>query len=300
MSYSIGIDLGGTAIKVIAADPDGQELSRHTQATLDGVDSVEDWAGHLRKLVAMIQEEQTADPDSIGIAAPGLAAPDGSCISYLPGKLHGLEGFRWKAALQTDVPLRVLNDAHAALLGEAWVGAARGKMDVVLLTLGTGVGGGILSGGQLLTGKIGRAGHLGHMCMDPEGTPSIVGMPGAIEVLFGNYTVEERSGGQFASTQALVDAYVAGSPEATRTWLASIRALGCAIASYINMFDPEVVVLAGGIPQAGDFLLIPLREIMDEVEWRPGGHQVPIVISSLGEWAGAMGMASLAFTNYLD
>lgn len=297
-SYSIGIDLGGTAIKVMAADPEGNELSRHTQPTQDGIESINDWATHLRRILNGMEIEHEGPPQRIGIAAPGLAARDGTCISHLPGKLHGLEGFVWSEALRSEQPVEVMNDAHAALLGEVWAGIAKGKSDVVLLTLGTGVGGAILSGGKLLRGTIGRAGHLGHMCMDPDGRPSILGMPGAIEVLIGNYTIQDRSGKRFSSTQELVHAFEEGDADASRIWLESVRALGCAIASYINMFDPELIVLAGGITKAGPSLLDPLAAVLDEVEWCPGGTRVPVVISELGEWAGAIGMASLAFESH--
>ena len=91
-----------------------------------------------------------------------------------------------------------------------------------------------------------------------------------------------------------MDAYENHDQEASRIWLKSIRALGCAIASYINILDPEVVVLTGGIATAGDSLLKPLKEIMNEVEWRPGGHQVPVVFGKLDKWAGAVGAAYAA------
>jgi glucokinase len=188
----------------------------------------------------------------------------------------------------------VLNDAHAALLGEAWVGAARGREHVVLLTLGTGVGGAIMTDGRLLRGTIGRAGHLGHACLDIDGPPSITGMPGAIEVMVGDCTLGGRSGGRFKSTKDLVAAHLVGDAGATRIWLRSVRALGCAIASYVNILDPEIVVLAGGITLAGEALLKPLRMVLDEVEWRPGGHAVPVVFAELGEWAGALGAARAA------
>ena len=298
MKYSVGIDLGGTAIKVVAAGPDGNELSRHTQLTQDGVESIDDWVAHLRRILRGIEIEHGGAPQRLGIAAPGLAAQDGNSIAFLPGKLQGLEGFHWGKALACEHPVTVMNDAHAALLGEVWTGRAQGKTDVILLTLGTGVGGAILSGGKLLRGHVGRAGHLGHMCMDPKGEPSIVGMPGAIEVLIGNYTVKDRSGGRFSSTYELVAAYEQGDSEAKRVWLTSIEALGCAVASYINMFDPELIVLAGGITRAGKSLLDPLSAELDRVEWRPGGFQVPVVISELGAWAGALGMASLAYETH--
>ena len=92
-----------------------------------------------------------------------------------------------------------------------------------------------------------------------------------------------------------MNAYEAGDKSATKIWLKSIRALGCAIASYINILDPEVVVLTGGITTAGEALMKPLLTVMNEVEWRPGGHQVPIVFGKLDMWAGAMGAAYAGF-----
>jgi glucokinase len=230
----------------------------------------------------------------VGVCAPGLVAADGRSIAHLPGKLAGLVGIDWTNVLQQPRTVPVLNDAHAALLGEAWMGAARGKRHVVLLTLGTGVGGAVLNDGQLMRGAIGRAGHIGHLSLDPEGPPSITGMPGSIEVLIGDCTVAARTGGRFPNTAALVTAHRAGDADATRVWLKSIRALACAIGSCINLFDPELVVVGGGIAQAGDVLFDPLRSEMDRVEWRPGGHRVPIVPATLGEWAGAIGAAAHA------
>jgi glucokinase len=160
-----------------------------------------------------------------------------------------------------------------------------------MLTLGTGVGGAVIVDGRLLRGAIGRAGHIGHMCLDPDGAVSITGMPGAIEVMFGDCTVAERTGGKFSSTADLVAAYRAGDADATRVWLRSIRALGCALGSCINLFDPEVIVLGGGIAQAGEALLGPLATELDRVEWRPGGHRVLVAPAALGEWAGAIGAA---------
>ena len=148
----------------------------------------------------------------------------------------------------------------------------------------------------MLRGAIGRAGHIGHMSLDPEGVPSITGMPGALEVLFGDCTVAERSNQKFAATADLVAAYRAGDADATRVWLRSIRALACALGSCINLFDPEVIVLGGGIAQAGEALFGPLAIELDRIEWRPGGHRVPLVAAALGEWAGAIGAARNSFS----
>ena len=191
--------------------------------------------------------------------------------------------------LEREVP--VLNDAHAALLGEVWQGAAKGARDAILLTLGTGVGGAILSDGRLLKGSFGRAGHLGHVSVTEGTERSIFGMPGSLEAAFGNYTVPARSNGRFASTRALVEAHCAGDAEATAVWQKSLRTLARAIASFINILDPEIVIIGGGITKAGPILFEPLAGYLDDIEWRPAGRRVSVVPARLGEWAGAYGAA---------
>jgi len=160
-----------------------------------------------------------------------------------------------------------------------------------MLTLGTGVGGAILSDGHLLKGAIGRAGHLGHVSIDADGPRSIFGTPGALETAIGNSTVARRSGGRFATTRELVAAHLAGDAAASTVWLTSMQALARAITSFINCLDPEIVILGGGIAQAGSALFEPLGRFLDEMEWRPGGHQVRIVPAALGEWSGTYGAA---------
>ena len=116
-------------------------------------------------------------------------------------------------------------------------------------------------------------------------------MPGALECAIGNWNIRDRTGGRFATTHALLDAYRSGDEFARSVWLASIRALACALASFINILDPEAIILGGGIAQAGDALFDPLREELAQVEWRPAGHAVRILPAKLGEWAGAIGAA---------
>jgi glucokinase len=223
-----------------------------------------------------------------------LAAKDCKSIAYMRGRLEGIEGFVWTDFLASPEPVFVLNDAHAALVGEVWQGAAKGYSDVVLLTLGTGVGGAVLADGRLLKGHIGRAGHLGHISVNSDGAPDIVGTPGSLEEMIGNYNVSERSLGRFNSTRELVAAHVNGDADATRIWLRSIFHLGAAIASFINAFDPEIVVIGGGIAQAGPALFEPLNKYLDRFEWRPMGVQVPVKVAALGERAGAIGAAYYA------
>jgi glucokinase len=202
--------------------------------------------------------------------------------------MHGLEKFDWPAFLAREV--RVLNDAHAALLGEAWVGSARGCQDVIMLTLGTSVGGAILSGGKLIRGHIGRGGHLGHISIHADGEQDAFQTPGSLDSFLGNHTVSERTAGRYESTHALVAAALAGEPDARVIWDASVRRLAVAMASLVNVLDPERVILGGGISAgAGDALLLPLQAYLDQFEWRPGGHRVRLMLASAGEWAGAFG-----------
>jgi glucokinase len=290
MTWAVGIDLGGTLLKAVAIMADGAVIGRTTRPINDHVDCVADWIARANDAVAHFELAHGSSA-AIGVSAPGLAAADGRGIVHLPGKLAGVEGLDWSTALRGGRRVTVLNDAHAALLGEAWIGAARGHREVVLLTLGTGVGGAIMSDGRLLRGAIGRAGHLGHMSLNVDGPPSIVGMPGAVEVMVGDCTIRDRTSGRFTSTADLIAAHRTGDAAATEVWLRSVRALACAVGSYINLFDPEIIVIGGGISNAGESLFAPLRSELDRIEWRPGGHAVPVVPAALGEWAGAIGAA---------
>ena len=289
MDYAIGIDLGGTNIKAVMVSESGELLGHHTCQTED--DSAANWAGLIRRQIEEFERRFEQQAMSIGLAAPGLVAPDGRSITSMPGRLEGLEGLVWADFLKVERPVPVLNDAHAALLGEVWKGAATGCRDVVLLTLGTGVGGAILTDGRLLRGHIGRGGHLGHLCLNPDGAPDIVGMPGSLEDAIGNCTLAARSEGRFTTTRQLVGAYLAGDPKATEIWLRSVFQLACAVASMINALDPEVIILGGGIARAGPALFEPLDGFLEKVEWRPDGHRVRIVPATLGEIAGALGAA---------
>ncbi len=293
MSALIGVDIGGTQIKAAVFAPDGTLLHQRTAPTEDTPNITPPrFAEHVRTLVREFEEAAGERIGLIGISAPGLAARDARSIAYMPGRMHGLEGFDWSSWLGCNIP--VLNDAHAALLGEAWQGAARGLRDVIMLTLGTGVGGAILADGKLLRGHIGRAGHLGHTCLDPQGEPTITGIPGGLENWIGNHNIAARTQGRFATTHDLVAAYEAGDAFAVEAWHRSVRALGCAIASFANIIDPEAVVIGGGIAKAGASLFAPLQKVLDEVEWRPAGAKVKLLPAALGEWAGAYGAAFAA------
>ena len=299
MTYAIGIDLGGSSVKAVAVSPEGKVLLQQTADFVD--DARKDWAAKIRELVRDFRTRTSrgnaagpAAPDrapAIGLSAPGLAAADARSIAYMPGRLQGLERLDWTKHLDWPTPVPVLNDAHAALLAEAWVGAAKPFKNVIMLTLGTGVGGAAIVDGKLLRGHIGRAGHLGHTSLDPNGEPDVTGTPGSIEVAIGNYTIGPRSGGRFKTTHDLVAAHRSGDTRATEVWLTSVQALAAAITSYINILDPEAVIIGGGIARAGDALFRPLAKYLDVMEWRPGGHRAQLIPAQLGEFAGAIGAA---------
>jgi glucokinase len=301
--HAVGIDLGGSSIKAVRVTPAGETLDRLTLA----FDAQEPraWAEEIRRLVRDLSARSVANGTNsgppepeldqvVGLSAPGLAANDGRRIASMPGRLQGLEGLDWTTFIAARRPVPVLNDAQAALLGETWIGAARGLKNAFLLTLGTGVGGAAIVDGHLLRGEIGRAGHLGHLCLDIDGVPDVCGTPGSLEDAVGNCTIERRGEGRFATTHDLVAAYERGDPAAKAVWTRSIRALACGIASLINILDPAVVILGGGIARSGAPLFEPLERELGRVEWRPGGHRVRIVPAQLGEYAGAYGAARWA------
>jgi glucokinase len=291
VDFALGIDVGGTNIKAIAVDRDGNELQRDGLATPADREQL---IGAVREIARRLGG---GEERSIGVCSPGLAARDGRSIVWMQGRMESVQGLDWTRSVvgaeddASSRPVWVMNDAHAATVGEAWLGAARDRRHVVLLTLGTGIGGGVVVDGRLLQGAIGRAGHLGHMSLDPWGPPDICRAPGSLEDAVADSTIELRSGGRFTSTEDLVAAVEAGDPQAAGVWARAVRSLAAGIASLINVLDPEVVVLGGGIAQAGDTLFVPLRREMDDVEWRPLGEAVPIVAAELGDFAGAIGAA---------
>ena len=288
---AIGIDIGGTNLKAVYGTSAGDVPARVQKPTAPDAEG----------LVASVREtlegltQAHGEADCVGLAAPGLAARDGRSIAWMQGRLEGLQGLDWTKRLGR--PVRVLNDAQAATVGEAWIGAAAGQQHVLLLTLGTGVGGGVIVNGDLLRGHIGRAGHLGHISLDVGGELDIVKTPGSLEDLVGDHTVARRTGGRFADTKALVEAANGGDTEGQRHWRATVRALAAGLASLINAFDPATIVLGGGIAAAGDALFVPLREELERVEWRPLGEGVKIVPAKLGPHAGAIGAAWQAMSD---
>jgi glucokinase len=252
--------------------------------------SVTYWRDRINATVTAVTNT-LGKPSDIGIASPGLAAADGRSIAWMQGRMEAVQGLDWTAELRRTEIVPVMNDAHAALLGEAWCGAAAGVRNAAMLTLGTGVGGACLVDGNILRGSIGRAGHLGHICLDPDGPKDIVNTPGSLEDAIGECTLIERSGGRYTSTEQLLAACTSGDEFAIEVWNRSLHLLVCGMVSIINITDPEVFIIGGGIAKAGPQLFKPLEALMNSYEWRPTGTKVRIVPAALGEFAGAIGAA---------
>jgi glucokinase len=292
MATAIGIDLGGTRIKAVALDTEGNLLHENYQPTNDGDGMV--WKNAVATAVKEMQTILKTNTINVGLSAPGLPNNEKTCIAYMPGRMQGLENFYWSSFL--NQPTYVLNDGVAALMGEAKFGAAKNRKNAVMLTLGTGVGGAILIDGKPYQGAMNKAGHIGHMVINDEGDCDVTGMPGSLEECIGNCTIEKRSGGKFSSTHQMLEAYKNGDAFAKEVWLKSVRQLGAGLASIANILSPEVIVLGGGITQAGDDLFIPLNEFMKQFEWQPAGYTTEIVKATYGDMAGAIGAASYAMS----
>ena len=289
MGFLLGIDLGGSSIKALALTSEGERLiERHRR--FDATAAME-WAKEIRVLVHEMESELGAAAVSVGLSAPGLVAADGASIQTMPGRLQGLEQLNWADYLQRPHPVPVLNDAQAALAGEAWVGAGQGVDNVLLITLGTGVGGAAKVDGRLLRGAIGRAGHVGHICLDPKGTPDICRTPGSLELAVGNCTILDRTEGRFKTTLDLVAAAETGDTQAQQWWQETVHRLACGLVSLENVLDPELILIGGGIARAGAALFDPLADYMNQMEWLVSDHRVMIRPAALGEWAGAYGAA---------
>jgi len=287
---AIGIDLGGTRIKAVTIDATGNVLNQLYLPTNDGDDTV--WKNSVAQAVKDINRKMNKQDIVIGISAPGLPNDSNRAIAFMPGRLQGLENFDWTDFLQQQT--WVLNDAVAAIVAEAKFGAAKNKKNVVMLTLGTGVGGAILIDGKPYQGAFNKAGHIGHMVINDEGDCDVTGMPGSLEECIGNVTLEKRSRGKFISTKEMLKAYRDGDPFAKEVWLRSVKQLAIGLASVTNILSPETIVLGGGITECGKDLFDPLEDYMNTYEWRAGGNGVQVVKATYGDMAGAIGVACFA------
>ncbi|HEX7166752.1 MAG TPA: ROK family glucokinase [Acidimicrobiales bacterium] len=306
----VGVDLGGTKCLGVCVDAAGAIVDEHRVRTPRGGDAVVDV---LAEVATALVTRGGAAVEAVGIGVPGLVDRAGVLrfAPNLPGVNELDVGPRLRERL--DVPVVVDNDASCAVWGERVVGAAAGFDHTVLVTLGTGIGGGIVLGGALYRGANGFAGEIGHMIVDPNGPPCPCGQRGCWERFASgsglgrlareaahagraDRIVELAGGdGEDVKGEHVTAAAAEGDAEAREVMAQFAWWVALGLANLANAFDPEVFVLGGGLVEAGDVLLDPVRrsfaELVEAADHRP---DVAIVPASLGEHAGAIGAALLA------
>lgn len=299
MKTYLGVDIGGTRIKVVVLNHEKEIIDREQFSTEDSKPEEQLWKS---KVIEIINNKtyEFAEGDKskmiCGISAPGLANDANDLIWHMPKRLNGIENFNWGRELDREI--WVINDAHSATFAEYNMYFASEVKNMILLTLGTGVGGGIILNGKLFKGYLGRAGHFGHVTLDSNGPMTMTNLPGSFEYAMGNFSIEKRTHGQFNNTYDLVEAYKKGHPLATYWWLSSIKKVALGIASLNNAFAPEVFVVGGGIAGAGESFFKPLHDFMSLYEWKLEDQHVKIVRARFGQYAGAVGAALFAKENH--
>ena len=304
-AIAVGVDIGATAIKAGPVTLAGRLIESFHEPSPRTPAALHDF-------VHSVLQRSGTPLCGIGIGCKGIIDTATSRVTSLPGDLHFLEGMLLADVIDAvDVPVQADNDARTALIAEVLWGVARGKRNVVLLTLGTGVGGAVLVDGAILRGASGAAGHLGHMTLDLQGGLCICGNRGCVETRFSSRAIESdylahlhraaptklslEKTGQPPSTEAIFRAAAEGDESARCVLDRAFDYLTAAVVSVLHIFDPEVLIIGGNIADAGPQLLSPIRE---EVARRTRillGREVPIVVQSLVGYGGVAGAAGLVF-----
>ena len=287
MTRRIGLDVGGTNIKlVVLEDDDVVERGSEPTRSEDGPDQV------LRRIAALAREAGHAG--SVGVAFPGLFDDQGRGILF--PNLQGDWGGRPIAGPLTEflgMPVSLVNDGHAFALAEARVGAARGARNVLCIVCGTGVGGGLVLDGRLHLGVENRAGEVGHHTVVLDGPVCPCGNRGCLELFAGARAIA-RAGGQ-ATFDDVVDAARMGDATSIEALRRAGELIGVAVANLTIFVAPDRVVVGGGVAAAGNLLLDPLRAEIDRRARNVAPlDAIEIVPASLGPEAGAVGAALFA------
>jgi len=308
---TVGVDIGGTKLLAVAAGEEGEVAAERREPTPAGADAV------LSAIADVVADLMAAEPGiaAVGVGLPGLVDLDGA-IHYAPN-LPGFAGVpaRERLAARLPVPVVVDNDANVAALGEVLHGAGRGRREVLVVTLGTGIGGGLIINGAVNRGGFGFAAEIGHFTVDRDGPVCACGERGHWEALASGSALGRRAREWAARGDAPgVLARAGGAVEAITGHEAGESALageadGLAIlrehagdvalglGGLVNILDPELVVIGGGLVHLGEVLIGPIRAALPAyVEAADRRTVPPVVAAALGEQAGAVGAAALART----
>jgi glucokinase len=312
--YIIGVDLGGTTIATGAMPADGsREIAMRTRLTLAdrGAEGVVDRIVEaVEEVIAATIEETGCRRDDflgIGIGAPGPLDRERGVVVVAPNLGWRDFPLRDRIADRLGLPSTLDNDANCATLGEWWCGAARGGRNVIGLTIGTGIGGGLILDGALYHGSSDVAGEIGHTTIDSTGRRCKCGNYGCLEAYASGPAIAERAREALAGDEASIlpkmvngdlkaitaqtvyDAAKAGDETAREVVRDTARFLGAGLANLVNIFNPDVVVLAGGVTFAGDALYEPLRAEVKRRAFKPAVDACRIVPGSLSGSAGVVG-----------
>lgn len=307
-SYAIGIDLGGTSVKYALVASDGGVLFSGKLPTLadEGAEAVLGQILAGAKSCLEFAAENGLQPVGIGVGSPGVVSADERMVLGGAENIPGWERIPISDRLElaTGRPVRVNNDANLMALGETLYGAAKGATDVVFLTVGTGIGGGVLIDGRLYGGYRNRGTEFGHMTVKCDGEPCACGSVGCLEHYastaalvrrFQARCAEEKRACTRCDGEMIVALYHAGDALAREVMEEHWDYLSTGIISIIHIFSPQTVVIGGGISEAGEFYLDELRKRVFARAMAVCSEETRIVGATLGNRAGCLGAAGLAF-----
>ena len=308
-SRVIAVDLGGTKLLAGVVDEEGVVVKRTVRPTQVGSQQE-----LLTELEASIEDLLGDDVGAVGVGIPStIDQPHGRAVSSVNIPLAGID-VRDHLATRFGLPAAIENDANAAAVAEHRFGAGRGTRYMVMLTLGTGIGGGLILDGRLYRGAVGAAAELGHITLDLDGPPCQGTCPGrghlealasgtATDGMARELAAERPDGdlgraaaaGRVVDARLAVDLAAAGSGDARDLLERVGSVLGEGIATLVNVFNPEVVVLGGGFARAGELLFEPARRVVAERALAPARDIVRIVPALLGAEAGLIGAGLVGF-----
>lgn len=311
--FVIAVDFGGTHLRAALVDESGQvvkHIKRRTQADQGPERVFTNLAGAIIDIAGRISGETLL---GVGVAAPGPVDQVTGTI-YSPPNLPGWGDVPLAQILsqRTRLPVVLGNDANLAALGEHTFGAGVGRSEMIYLTISTGIGGGIITHNHLLLGQRGLASELGHMLVVPDGPQCSCGLRGHLEALGSGPAIARRMAGLlragFPSSVQVVDGVVSteqivlvarkGDALSRRVLEEAGTFIGMGIATLVHTFAPQRFVIGGGVSNAGDLLLEPMRRAANERVLGAYRGSYDIVLAALGDDAGLLGAAALAFTSF--
>ncbi len=298
--YAIGLDLGGTNFRAAAIDGNGNLLDKVAGPT-NSAGGLTAMFETLAQAILTLRERRAGDQlIGTGVALAGFIDMQKGVVLASPN-IPPLENAPARDALQQrlNAPVILENDANAAALGEKWIGAGRGVDDLVLLTLGTGIGGGIIVDGKVLHGVTGMAAELGHVTVDPTGNPCACGNTGCLEKHASATAISAMARflglGENLTSRQVYDLAAAGNANAQRVFEYMGTALGIGLANYIQIFNFPLYLLSGGVLAAWDFFAPAMFREVERRSFTYRSTKTRIERAALASDAGLFGAAYLPF-----